>query len=583
MVELTEKKWVKRNGSANKELIEQLSAQMQISTEIAELLVSRGMSTIADAQKFFKPSVSELHDPFLMKDMQTAVARISSAIDAHEKILVYGDYDVDGTTAVAMMYQFLRTLTPNVDYYIPDRYSEGYGVSEKGVKHAVDAGGSVMITLDCGIRAVEKIALAQENGIDVIVCDHHNQGDVLPNACAVLDPKREDCSYPFDGLSGCGVGFKLINGLCLDRKLDLKENLFCYLDLLAVSVAADIVPVVDENRIFTYFGIKKLQMKPSQGLKALLEVSGLDGNSRLSVSDLVFKLSPRINAAGRIETGSRAVELLIADSVDFAKNIALEVDAYNEDRKDIDRQITEEALAMIASDSSLADKKSTVVYQNDWHKGVVGIVASRLIERCYKPTVVLTLSDGKITGSARSVEGFDLYSALAQCDDLLLNWGGHKYAAGLSMQPEQLDEFCLRFEAAVASSITKEQEIPKVYVDSVIPLQNVNYNFYNQLRLFEPFGPGNMTPVFASEHVHDTGSSRAVGGDALHLKIAVTDASVRVPVSGIAFNMASKLPDLAQAPFSVCYTIDENTFRGKSSLQLMVKDLKPGMSLCFSC
>jgi len=580
-VDLTEKKWVRRERGGDAVHAEVLGKKMNLSKEIAELLVARGLTEEHDARKFFKPSVSELHDPFSMADMERAAGRLSSALDNKEKILVYGDYDVDGTTAVAMMYQFLRKFSVDVEYYIPDRYTEGYGVSQQGVDYAITNGVAVMVTLDCGIRAVEKIVHASRSGVDVVVCDHHNPGDVLPDAYAVLDPKRNDCPYPFKELSGCGVGFKLIHAICLIRNLPLKENLFCFLDLLAVSIAADIVPVTGENRILTYFGIKKLQISPSEGLSALLDVAGLADQDRISVSDLVFKLSPRINAAGRIESGRRAVELLIADSVDFAKNIALEVDSYNEDRKGIDKQITEDALAMLVADGAVSSKKSTVVYREDWHKGVVGIVASRLIERCYKPTIVLTYSGGKVTGSARSVEGFDLYAALAQCDDLLLNWGGHKYAAGLSMEPNRLDLFIARFESVVAASITPEQEVPKVYVDSFIPLSSVNYSFYHQLRMFEPFGPGNMTPVFATEQVQDDGTSRVVGGDGAHLKVGVKDASVTVPVAGIAFNMANKLPELRQAPFSLCYTIDENTFRGRSSLQLIVRDIKTAESMIY--
>lgn len=583
-MEYTHKEWIRRDCGPD-ELIENLAKELNVPVAIASLMYARGLIDAQSAESFFRPRVEALHHPNLMADMDKACRRLCDAIQNKERILVYGDYDVDGTTAVAMMYQFLARLTDQLGFYIPDRYTEGYGVSRQGIEYAHSNGYSLIITLDCGIRANSMVDLASDCRIDVIVCDHHNPGENLPTACAVLDPKRSDCHYPFKELSGCGVGFKLIHAVCLELGLNLKENLFCFLDLVAVSIASDIVPIVDENRIIVYFGLKKLSLAPLPGLQALMKVAGLseyfikqssvtDVNLKLTVADLVFKLGPRINAAGRIESGRKAVELLIADSVDFAHSIASEINGFNEDRKDLDRLITEEALKLISSDPTFSQRKTTVVYDEYWHKGVVGIVASRLIEHHYRPTVVLTFSEGKITGSARSVAGFDLYSAIEKCEHLLTNWGGHRYAAGLSMKPENLSLFITAFEQSVSELITPELLTPKIYVDTELSLGEISSGLYRYIQMFEPFGPGNMSPVFASHSVVDTGASRSVGADNSHLKISVVDESTSSAIDGIGFGLGHLISEIKNKPFSLCYNLSENIFRDKVSIQLMIKDLK---------
>ncbi len=583
-MEHTPKEWIRRD-CGHPELIEKLAAEQNVPIAIASLMVNRGLTDADSADAFFRPRVDDLHNPSLMADMDKACARLCHAIQNGEPILVYGDYDVDGTTAVAMMYMFLANQTDHLGFYIPDRYTEGYGVSRKGIEYAHSNDYKLIITLDCGIRANAMVDLASDYRIDVIVCDHHNPGEHLPDAFAVLDPKRDDCLYPFKELSGCGVGFKLIHAVCLSLGLSLKENLFCFLDLVAVSIASDIVPIVGENRILTYFGLKKLSLSPKPGLHALMKVAGLadyvakqpfdnDAHQQLTVTDLVFKLGPRINAAGRIESGRRAVELLVSDSVDFALSIASEINGFNEDRKDLDRQITEEALKLISADSTFPLRKTTVVYDECWHKGVVGIVASRLIEHHYRPTIVLTFSEGKVTGSARSVDGFDLYSAIEKCEHLLTNWGGHKYAAGLSMKPENLLLFCDAFEQSVSESITPDQLVPKVYIDAVLALSDISSDFYRLIQRFEPFGPGNMSPVFASHSVSDAGASRSVGADNSHLKVSIIDVSISSPIDGIGFGLGRHISEVKNSPFSLCYNLSENIFRDKVSIQLMIKDLK---------
>lgn len=583
-MDYTSKEWVRRD-TCERELIDKLSQELHVPAAVASLMVSRGLSDEESVASFFRPRVEDLHHPSLMSDMDKACGRLCAAIRNEERILVYGDYDVDGTTAVAMMYKFLASRTDQLGFYIPDRYTEGYGVSRKGIEYAHSSGYTLIITLDCGIRANAMVELASDYRIDVIVCDHHNPGESLPDAFAVLDPKRSDCQYPFKELSGCGVGFKLIHAVCLELGLNLKENLFCFLDLVAVSIASDIVPIVGENRILAYFGIKKLSIAPMPGLLALMKVAGLsefaakhptdkDPHKTLTVTDLVFKLGPRINAAGRIESGRRAVELLIADSVDFALSIASEINGFNEDRKDLDRTITEEALKIISDDKSFPHRKSTVVFDECWHKGVVGIVASRLIEHHYRPTIVLTLSEGKITGSARSVDGFDLYSAIERCEHLLTNWGGHRYAAGLSMKPENFASFCEAFEQSVSESITPDQLVPKIYIDAELSLEEINVDFYRLIQRFEPFGPGNMSPVFVSNSVFDAGGSRSVGADGAHLKLSVSDGDSSRVVDGIGFGLGHLASNVKIAPFSICYTLSENFFRDKLSIQLMIKDLK---------
>lgn len=582
-MEHQQKEWKIRVNSDSK-TIQKLSQEMNVPVPIAELMFARGLLDYKSAESFFHPNVNDLHHPMLMKDMDKACQRICLALEQNEKILIYGDYDVDGTTAVAMMYLFLAKQTDQLGFYIPDRYKEGYGVSAIGIDYAHKNGYSLIITLDCGIRANSIVEHASSHKIDMIICDHHNIGDAIPSACAVLDPQRHDCDYPFKDLSGCGVGFKLIHAVCLERGLSLKENLFCYIDLVAVSIASDIVPVIGENRILAHFGLKKLSISPMPGLKALMDIAGISASSRssngqssvtkdISITDLVFKIGPRINAAGRIESGRRAVDLLIADSLGFAKNIADEIDILNEDRKNLDRSITEEALDMIASDTSSALRCSTVVYSDDWHKGVVGIVASRLIERYYKPTIVLTYTEGKITGSARSVDGFDLYSAIEKCEHLLTSWGGHRYAAGVNMRPENLQAFKDAFEAAVADAITPDQLIPKIYIDAELKLRDVSQSFFRILQKFGPFGPGNMLPVFASHDVLATEKTRAVGADKAHLKLSVIDDSRLDEVDGIGFGFGDYAETLEGKPFSLCYSLDENVFRDRVTIQLVVKDL----------
>ncbi len=582
-MEYTSKKWIRINDE-NSDVVNKISEDFNVPKPIASLMLGRGLVDDDSVFKFFKPKVDDLHHPSLMKDMDKACERLCSAIIRKERVLVYGDYDVDGTTAVAMMFMFLSRLSDQIGYYIPDRYTEGYGVSEKGIEYARDNDYGLIITLDCGIRANSMVCLAKSYGIDVIVCDHHNPGEFLPDAFAVLDPKRSDCNYPFKELSGCGVGFKLIHAACIALELNLKDNLFCFLDLVAVSIASDIVPVVGENRILTYFGLKKLSISPMPGLSALMDIAGMNqdkkfnsgqnGQKSISVSDLVFKIGPRINAAGRIDTGRRAVELLISDSVDFARSIASEINGFNEDRKDLDRSITTEALDMIASDINFHKKKTTVLYSENWHKGVVGIVASRLIEHHYKPTIVLTYSEGKITGSARSVDGFDLYSAIEKCDHLLLNWGGHRYAAGLSMCPENLIAFVDEFENAVSETITQDQLIPKIYIDAELKLGDISPLLYQIIQRFEPFGPGNMAPVFATYGTKDTGESRSVGVDGSHLKLCLTDNDNSVPVDGIGFGFGKYAQSIKMSLFSVCYTLSENIFRNNVSIQMIISDLK---------
>jgi single-stranded-DNA-specific exonuclease len=554
-------------------IAEALSKELCIDINIAKLLAARGITETSQAQKFFSPSVADLHSPFLMADMDKAAKRLSEAISSGEKILVYGDYDVDGTTAVAMMYMFLKKTGAATGYYIPDRYKEGYGVSEKGIRYAAEFGYGLIITLDCGIRANDKIDMAASLGIDVIICDHHNAGSTLPKAFAVLDPKRPGCSYPFKELSGCGVGFKLMHAVCISNKLCTKDYLFRFVDLLAVSIASDIVPVVDENRIFAHYGIKKLQLSPLPGLGALMQVAGIQGKAGISLSDLVFKIGPRINAAGRIDAGARAVKLLIAGTVEAALGYASEVDGYNEERKGIDKSITQEALQMLEMDTASADKKTTVVYSPSWHKGVVGIVASRLIEHWYRPTIVLTKSEGKITGSARSVEGFDLYAAIACCDDLLTNWGGHKYAAGVNMKEDKLGEFIARFEKSVAESITADQLIPKVNIDMELDISSIDAAMYSSLKKFEPFGPGNMAPIFSTKAVKAADGSRAIGADGSHLRIVAECGKSNKKITGVAFGMGAAAEDIMSAPINIAYSIEENNFRGNTSLQLMIKDI----------
>ena len=568
-----DKEWILKS-SADPDTVSRLSSELGIDPVLAELLVQRGVTTFMDARAFFRPDLGLLHDPFLMKDMDVAVERLHRAVSSGEKILVYGDYDVDGTTAVSLVYSFLRKLTPGVDFYIPDRYDEGYGVSDKGIEWASSNGFTLIITLDCGIKANDKVAYAASKGIDVIVCDHHLPENDLPAAVAVLDPKREDCTYPFDDLSGCGVGFKLVQGYSARYGIPFSE-LEPLLDLTVVSIASDLVSVVGENRILAHFGLKRLNENPRQGLLAMIRLSGLEP-SHISIDDIVFKIGPRINAAGRMETGRMAVDLLTATEESEAMRIAGEINEYNNERKSIDREITREALEMVQSGGSLSNGHATIVYDPSWHKGVVGIVASRLVEAFYKPTIVLTKSNGLITGSARSVHGFDLYGAIESCSDLLENFGGHIYAAGLTLKEENLKEFCERIDAYVGNTISSEMLTPVIYIDTKLNFSRITPKFFRILKQFQPFGPGNSAPVFMAENVYDNGNGRKVGAEGSHMKLElIQEEQPYRHISAIAFNKSSHFEHIkAGNPVDICYSIVENYYRGIATLPLRIKDIR---------
>ncbi len=548
-------------------IIEDLKNSLGVSSVVATLLAQRGITDFDDAKTFFRPQFSHLHDPFLMKDMEKAVQRLSTAISNNEKILVYGDYDVDGTTAVSLMYLFLKNFSERIEHYIPDRYDEGYGVSYKGIDYAKDNGFSLIICLDCGIKAIDKVAYAKEKGVDFIICDHHRPGDTLPDAVAVLDPKRNDCDYPFKELCGCGVGFKLAQAYYKFHDYPF-EDLIPLLDLVVVSIAADIVPMIGENRVLSYFGLKELNNNPRNGLKALMDVS--NRKDTFTISDVVFGIAPRINAAGRIEHGNKAVELLIQDDYSLAKEKADYIDQHNLTRKELDQSITKEALEMIVPNA-----KSTVVSSEHWHKGVVGIVASRLIESHYRPTIVLTESNGKLTGSARSVKGFDVYNAIDECSDLLEQFGGHKYAAGLTMKKENLSEFTQRFEEVVSRTISDEMLVPEISIDLEMDFKEINFKTYRILQQMAPFGPSNNKPVLMLKGVVDNGRGRLIGSDQSHLKLAITDALGSAVYDGIGFGMANHFTRIKnKEPFDICFVLEENEWNGNTTLQLRVKDIK---------
>lgn len=560
---------------ADPEIRSRLSSELGIDPVLAGLLVQRGITTFSEARSFFRPDLADLHDPFLMKDMDKAVGRIRQAIETRTPILVYGDYDVDGTTAVSLVYSFLKKLTPEVDFYIPDRYDEGYGVSFKGIDWAVEHGFGLIITLDCGIKANDKVEYASSRGVDVIICDHHLPENELPAAVAVLDPKREDCSYPFDDLSGCGVGFKLVQAYSSRYGIPF-ENLVSLLDLLVVSIASDLVSVTGENRILAHYGLKQLNENPRTGLLTMIRLSGLDP-SHVTIDDIVFKIGPRINAAGRMESGRVAVEMLTATDEAEAERIGSEINQYNNERKNIDREITQEALEMVQSGSCLSFGNATIVYNPSWHKGVVGIVASRLVEAFYKPTIVFTRSqsNGLVTGSARSVHGFDLYDAIDSCADLLENFGGHLYAAGLTLKEENLPEFCRRIEEFIGGRITSEMLTPVIYVDAELNFDRITPKFVRILKQFQPFGPGNNAPVFLTENVYDNGNGRKVGADAGHLKLELIQESQPYRhISSIAFNKAGHFEHIKNGnPIDICYSIVENYYRGIANIQLRIKDI----------
>ena len=567
-------RWVYRQLSENEiEIQNKLAEELSISPVLAQLLVQRDIFTYEDARKFFRPDLSDLHDPFLMADMDKAVERLSAAMHRNEKILIYGDYDVDGTTSVSLVYKFLKQFYSNVGFYIPDRYNEGYGISIQGIDYAAANDFKLVIALDCGIKAVEKVKYATSLGVDFIICDHHTPDEVLPPAVAVLDPKRDDCNYPYKHLSGCGVGFKFMQAFSQINNIDLSQ-LTPLLDLMALSIASDIVPITGENRILAFYGLKQINSHPSVGLKSILDICGL-GDKEITISDIVFKIGPRINASGRMKLASEAVELLVSSNPAFARQKSGTINEYNNDRKDLDKNITDEAIQLIASDVRYASRRSIVVHKPDWHKGVIGIVASRLSEEYYKPSIVLTNSNGLASGSARSVPGFDIYKAIDSCRDLLENFGGHMYAAGLSMKEENIPQFTERFEKFVSENILEEQTYPQIDIDAVLQFKDITPKFFRVLKQFGPFGPGNMKPVFASKKVFDYGTSRLVGKEQEHLKLELIDSSCENVMNGIAFRMFEYNDHLkALNPLDICYTIDENYFNGNVTIQLMIRDIK---------
>jgi single-stranded-DNA-specific exonuclease len=567
----------KQKPKTSQTAIDQLSKEINVNLTLANMLINRGVESFEQAKSYFRPSLTSLHDPFLMKDMTEAVDRIQVAIANKEKIMVYGDYDVDGTTAVALMYGFLKTFYTDVVFYIPDRYKEGYGISDKGVRFAAENDIKLIIALDCGIKAIEKVALAAELGVDFIICDHHTPGDELPAAVAVLDAKRKDCNYPYKELSGAGVGFKLIQAIAMKRDID-SSQLDTYLDLVAVSIAADIVPITGENRILAYYGLDRLNNTPRPGLKALMLSSNLEKD--IGISDVVFKIGPRINASGRLEHAKASVELLISSDLEGAMERAKVVDEVNATRRNFDENITKEAFEMIASREELTEWNSTVLFKEDWHKGVIGIVASRCIEKYYRPTIILTESNGKATGSARSVVDFNIYEAIEECAGLLDQFGGHMYAAGLTLSVENVPAFQEKFEAVVKSRIEEVHRKPVIEVDDELLLDQINYKFYNILKQMAPFGPGNTEPIFRIANVYAEDVT-VLKDKHLRFKI-VQDGQVTTPVC-LGFGMAdrAKDPDLTtvnmlrgKMRFDIVAEMRENVFRYKSSLQLYVKDIK---------
>ncbi len=563
------KRWVLK--PVNTEQQNQLFQSLGIHPALCRLLCLRGIETYDAAKNFFRPNTSQLHDPFLMKDMQKAVQRIADAIEWNERILVYGDYDVDGTTAVALMYSFLRArYKGQLDYYIPHRYREGYGISKQGIDYALAQGYTLMITLDCGIKSIELIQYARDRGLDVIVCDHHTPDEELPPAFAILNPKQKECNYPYKELSGCGIGYKLISALAVHWGL-AAESTEQFLDLVATSIAADIVPVDGENRILAYYGIRKANENPSLPIKTLKDISGLTRN--ITLSDLVFAIGPKINAAGRMDDARKAVDLFIENCPERIISLAEELMSDNSERKEVDKNITEEALSILENDDRLSQKKSTVLYKEHWHKGVVGIVASRLIEYCYRPTIVLAHSNGKVSGSARSVQGFNVYEAIHECRELLDNYGGHFYAAGVTMSPENYPRFVEKFEQVVAQRIEPHMLCPEIEIDAEIELEDIRPAFYNIIKQFEPFGPSNMRPVFCTRNVRDyQGNTRIVKEQ--HIKFVVCNQGGTV-IDGIGFKLAEKFRYTNPGTFDLVYTIDENEFNGVTKLQIKVIDIRP--------
>ncbi|MCT4699991.1 single-stranded-DNA-specific exonuclease RecJ [Tenacibaculum haliotis] len=548
--------------------VKQLAEELSIEKTLAKILVQRNIDTFDKAKQFFRPSLNDLHDPFLMKDMEIAVERIEKAIANNENILVFGDYDVDGTTAVSLMSSYLKTIHPNIATYIPDRYAEGYGVSYMGIDFAEDNGFSLIIALDCGIKAIDKVAYASQKNIDFIICDHHKPGAEIPKAVAILNPKQIDCSYPYDELCGCGVGFKLIQALASKRNQTI-DDLVGYLDLVATAIAADIVPMTGENRTLAYWGLQVINSQPRNGIKAIIHQ--LD-KKVLTITDVVFIIAPRINAAGRMKHGNHAVELLTEMDFEAAVDFAASIEKYNSDRKELDKKITQEALLQIEKNEE-TEKFTSVVFDKNWHKGVIGIVASRLIETYYRPTLVFTKSGDKLAASARSVKGFDVYNALEQCTEFIEQFGGHKYAAGLTLLPEQYEGFKNKFEEVVATTIDKNLLIPEISIDAELDLSEISPKFYRILQQMAPFGPLNMKPTFSTSSVRDNGYGKQVGADKTHLKLNIIYGSDKRTYNAIGFNLGKKLSSV-QNEFDIVYALDENTWNGNTTIQLMLKDLK---------
>ncbi len=559
--------------SEEKEEAEALSKEIGVSSILTQLLIRRGVTTASEAKSFFRPSLNELHNPFLMKDMDIAVERLNKAMGRKERILIYGDYDVDGTTSVSLVYKFLLQFYSNIDYYIPDRYNEGYGVSLQGIDYAVSTNVKLIIVLDCGIKAVDEISYAKEKGIDFIICDHHVSDDVLPPAIAILNPKLQNSSYPYEHLSGCGVGFKFMQAFADSNGIEFRM-LTPLLDLVAVSIVSDIVPMMGENRILAYYGLKQINANPSVGLKAIIDICGLNGKE-ITMSDIVFKIGPRINASGRIQNGKEAVDLLIEKDIKVALEKADRINQYNEARKDLDKSMTEEANSIVEKLSDLSERRSIVLYNEDWHKGVIGIVASRLTEVYYRPAVVLTRTENLATGSARSVSGFDVYKAIESCKDLLESFGGHTYAAGLSMKTEYVDEFAKRFEAYVAEHILPEQTDATIDIDAQLDFKDITPKFFSDLKKFNPFGPDNSKPVFSTLNVFDYGTSKVVGRGQEHIKLELVDNKSNKVMNGIAFGQSSQVRYIkTKQSFNICYTIEENTHK-PGDIQLQIADIKP--------
>jgi len=561
-------RWTLKPKPSSDKVLE-LSNELQVEKNLASLLVQRGIDNFEQAKAFFRPKLSELYNPFLMQDMQKAVDRIEKAIANEENILIFGDYDVDGTTAVSLVASYLKSYYANIATYIPDRYAEGYGISLQGIDFAEDNGFSLIIALDCGIKAIDKVDYANKKGVDFIICDHHRPGDELPKAIAVLDPKRKDCTYPYDELCGCGVGFKLVQALASNRNQTI-DDLKPYLDLVATAIAADIVPITGENRVLAYYGLEQINSHPRNGIKAIIHQLKKDV---LTITDVVFIIAPRINAAGRMKHGNYAVELLMAQDFDNAKTMAAEIEVFNNDRRDLDKLITQEGLQQILENSE-EKKFTTVVYQKDWHKGVIGIVASRLTETYYRPTLVFTKSGDKLAASARSVKGFDVYNALDSCKDYIEQFGGHKYAAGLTLLEENYIDFKQKFEQIVQDSIPEELLQPEIKIDAEIDFSDITPKFFRILKQFGPFGPQNMKPIFLAKNIKDAGYSKKVGAEGDHLKLNMID-EYGIKLNGIGFNLSKWHAYISKGnTFSIVFCIDENHWNGNTTLQLNVKDIK---------